>query len=122
MEEAREHHERALSINREVGDRRGEGVVLGSLGALHAREGRDDEARAAFAAGERLLREVGDKVELGKLLCTRGVAETGWGESAAARAALEEATSLAEAAGAGPDSGLGKDLARLREVLAGSSS
>jgi len=118
MEEAREHYERALVMQREVGDRRLEGIALGNLGEIHARTGRLDEARHAFAAGENLLREVSDKIGLATLLCARGEMEARAGDLAAARATFEEVSSLAEALGVGPDSGLGRALAGLGDTIA----
>ena len=60
---------------------------------------------------------MGDPIELAKVLCTRAELEQGTGDVAAARAALDEAQQLAENAGAGPESELGRLLAKV--ILAG---
>ena len=78
--------------------------------------------RAVAPAGERLLREVGDRFNLGTLLCARGEAERASGDLALARASLAEAESLAAATGAGPDSDLGRSIARLRASLSGDAT
>ena len=117
MDEARAHYDAALAIVREVGDRRTEGTFLGKLGALELRLGRCEEAQAAFARGELLLREVGERLELGKLLCRRGDLERTGGDLAAARSCLAEVEALAAAIHAGPDSELGRELAKLRQAL-----
>ena len=46
VEEARRCYLEALTIHREFGDRRSQGVVLGNLGVLHNRMGRNEESRA----------------------------------------------------------------------------
>ena len=47
----------ALTIQRELGERRNEGITLGRLGVLAAGEGRVREARDTFRMAEALLRE-----------------------------------------------------------------
>ena len=121
MEEALRHYQEALAIHREVGNRRAEGLVLGDLGALHAQQGRMEEARAALSAGEALLRAVDDRFDLGKLLCQRGECERLAGDLPAARAHLAEAESIARELAAGPDSEIGREIATLRADLDGAS-
>ena len=87
------------------------------MGILHLEQGRRDEARAALAGGEAILRELGEAAELGKLLCTRGELECRCGDMPASTAALREAETLAEKVGAGPESDLGRRLATLRQVI-----
>jgi tetratricopeptide (TPR) repeat protein len=118
--EARAHYDAALAVHREVGNRRGEGIVLGSLGVLHADQGRMDEARACFGAGEALLRQVGDPASLGIHLCGRARMERAEGRVEAARATLAEAAALALQVHAGPDSELGRALALARAAVEGS--
>ena len=101
----------ALAIHREMGDRRNEGIVLGRLGDLHRRQGRSEESRDAIERAEAMLREVGDPIELATVLCTRAELERRTGDVATALAALAEAQQLAERAGAGPQSELGRLLA-----------
>jgi tetratricopeptide (TPR) repeat protein len=117
LEEALGHYEAALAINREVGDRRSEGSVLGTLGHLLHRQGRIDQALDALTRGEAILRQIGEPIELAKLLCVRAELEQGRGNMAAARTAASEAEALAAQVGLGPDSELGRMVAKLREAL-----
>jgi predicted ATPase len=117
MEEARAHMERAVAIAREVGDRLYEGYFLSSLAGLHGEEGRLEEAREAVALGEILLREVGEGRELGICLCDRADIERRSGNLPAAMEKLGEAEALAARMAVGPDSELGRTLARLRQAL-----
>ena len=119
MDEARRRYEQALAVHHDIGNRPQEGVTLGSLGLLEAREGRFAEARSLLARGEALLRELDYRVELGKILCSRGECERLAGDLAAAHAAINEAAALAQALRAEPDSRLARDLAKLRQALAG---
>ena len=120
MEEALRHLQEALAIHREIGHRRLEGVALGSLGALHSRQGRFNEARAALIAGEALLRNV-DELQLGVVLCIHGECERLAGDLPAARRQLADAESIAQKLAASPDSELGKEVAKLRAALGQSS-
>ena len=83
-----------------------------------ARGGEAAQAQAALAQAESLLQAVGDPVSRGLLATQR--AELAWlaGEREAVAAALHEAEGLATAAAAGPESELGRAVARLRERLA----
>lgn len=118
MQEARAHYDAALAIHREVGNRREEGEILGYLGDLLAREGRLSEARDAFQAGQMLLRQVNDRLALAAITCIRGRAEVTAGDIDLALCALTEAETMAAEVGAGPDSVLGHEIAKLRETLA----
>jgi hypothetical protein len=84
-----------------------------------ARRGELADARAALAAAAELLQAVGDPVSRGLLATQRAEVEWWAGAAPAAAAALAEAEQLAMAAAAGPDSELGKAIARLRDRLAG---
>ena len=117
VEEAREHYQAALGIARNLGDRRVEGLTLGYLGVLLINQGQVGEAREALRAGEVLLREVGDPLWLAMLLCTRGRVEVTAGDPGTARAALVEVEAVAATTGAGSDSELGREIAKLREAL-----
>ena len=61
MEEARTHLQDALAVHREVGNRRNEGVVLGSLGILHLEQGRMEEAHTHLQDALAVHREVGNR-------------------------------------------------------------
>jgi len=116
-EMARPALDTALEIFRQVGDGRGEGVALASVGEMLLAEDRFDEARAVLARGEELLRQFEELVELGRLLCLRATLEHRLGDAAAARTALEAAEALARQVGAGPTSELGQQLAAVRRLL-----
>ena len=115
--EARAHYDAALVIDREVGNRIDEGAALGNLAGLLVRQERIGEAQEALKEGEALLREAGNPLELAKLLCTRGRAEVAAGDLNLARAALAEAETMAAAIGAGPDSELCHQIAKLRAAV-----
>jgi len=100
-----------------VGYGRLEGMVLGSLGDMHARLGQFREAIDSLRVGEALLREVGDREGLAKLLCVRGRAEMSAGERERAGDALAEAESLAAAIGSHPSSELGREISMLRQAV-----
>jgi predicted ATPase/class 3 adenylate cyclase len=117
VEDARAQFEAALEIARATNDRRNEGTTLGSLADLLASQGKLDEALERLRSGEVLLRDIGDQMELGKLLCIRGRADLVAGRAVDARAALAEANALAAATGAGPESELQREIARLRAHL-----
>ena len=110
-------HELALSLDREVGNRRDEGIVFGNRGLLHVRQGRSDAARSAPDAGDALLRDAGARLDLTALPCARVETEHLAGDRDAACAALAEAESLAAEVGVGPDSEAGRALARVRALL-----
>jgi predicted ATPase/class 3 adenylate cyclase/Tfp pilus assembly protein PilF len=114
---AEEQFDGAVQLARRIGEPRFEGEFLGYLGALHARAGRAAAARRCLDDGEALLRRVRDRLGLGVLLCCRAEAEQRVGAVDAARAALAEASGLAEEAGAGAESELGKAIARVAGLV-----
>jgi predicted ATPase/Tfp pilus assembly protein PilF len=121
VEQARTHYESALAIHRMVSDRRSEGLVLAYMASLLHHQGSAEAAQEALATGEPLLRQVDARLELGQLLCIRAELEHGSGNTAAALTTLGEAEDLAFAIGSGPDSELGRMIARLRQTLASPS-
>ncbi len=116
--QALELYEQALLAHRVVGNRREEGVVLGSLADLLAGQGRVGEALEMLVEAEALLRDVDNPLELAALLCVKGRAEVASGALGLARATLDEAESIGATLAAGPESGLGREITRLRELLA----
>ena len=118
FQEAHAHYEQALAILREVGQRRFEGIVLRDLSDLFVQQGRINEARETLRAGEALQGEVDDRLEIAKLRCIRGRAETTAGDIDLAHSTLTEVETMANAIGAGPDSALGHEIAKLRAELA----
>jgi predicted ATPase/serine/threonine protein kinase len=115
LEEAQALYGQALGLVRQFGGRHIEGSLLGHLSELERRTtGHSGKAGALAEQAERLLEAVGLKLELGKLLCQRGHIALCGGQDA--RELLERARALADEVGAGPDSELGKMLARLQRA------
>jgi len=117
MELARTHYESSLAIHRAMNDRRSEGVVLARMASLLHRQGSIAAAKEALATAEPLLRQVDARLELGELLCIRAEVEQGSGNPTAALTTLGEAEALAQHLGSGPDSDLGRMIAKLRQTL-----
>jgi predicted ATPase/class 3 adenylate cyclase/Tfp pilus assembly protein PilF len=111
------HHERAVTIAHDLGDRRLEGQFRGYLGTLDARLGRHADARVCLAAGEALLVESADQLSLALLLCGRAEAEHLAGDAQAAQRYVRRAQELAAQTRVGADSELGRALARLQALL-----
>lgn len=118
IDEALDRCDQALEIHRAGGNRRSEGALLGLRAGLLAQRGQFVEAREALRTGEALLREARDQVGHASLLCAWVRTELAAGERPAAHAALAAAQALADEAGAGADSELGRELAALRSALA----
>ncbi|MBI2572175.1 MAG: hypothetical protein HYV63_34630 [Candidatus Schekmanbacteria bacterium] len=117
MERARELADGALAIHRKTGFRPEEGAVLGDLALLALMAGGDTGAAAALGCeGEAIYAPLGNKVVLGEMLCIRGHIELAADRSGSAL--LARARELAEAAGAGPDSALGKAIQKLQRATA----
>jgi tetratricopeptide (TPR) repeat protein len=57
-QEALSCYQQALSISREVGDRRGEGVTLWNIGALHFKQGCYDVALVFFLIAKSIFEEI----------------------------------------------------------------
>jgi len=56
--DAMAHHQRALEIRREAGDRRGESLSLSRIGVIHERRDEHDEARACYEEALRIAGEL----------------------------------------------------------------
>ena len=117
LEEAQSFYTQALAIHRVVGNRRDEGVALGSYGQLLWRLGRTGEARETMLEGEAILRSLGRAHDLAKLLCIRGQLDAALADHDSARIALAEAESVLTSMNAGPESDLGRRIAKLRNAL-----
>ncbi len=59
--ESLQHHQKALAIHRELGNRRGEGRILGNLASHHHNQGRIEEALAHYHQALPIHREVGNR-------------------------------------------------------------
>jgi len=94
MAEAREHYERALTIDCEVGNRRDEGIVLGSLGILHRQQGRIHEARECYERSLAAHREVSNRYGEGTVLANLGILHRQQGRIEEAREHYERALAI----------------------------
>jgi predicted ATPase/class 3 adenylate cyclase/Tfp pilus assembly protein PilF len=63
-----EHYQQALTIAREVGNRRSEGITLANLANLHREQDRNPEALEHFQQALAIAREVGNRREEGLVL------------------------------------------------------
>jgi predicted ATPase/class 3 adenylate cyclase/Tfp pilus assembly protein PilF len=99
------------------GDLRSEGQFSGYLAVALARLGRMAEARAALLKGERILHDISDALSLALLLCNRAEVESLDSKPDQARAALDRAARLARELNAGPDSELGRRLAKVDVIV-----
>jgi len=117
IEEALLRHEQGLAIVREVGHRRYEGAVLGDLATLYYDRGQTEKAWESLRDGEPILRQLGDSLEIGKFLLKRAEIELRSGDRKAALSTFAEAEALAAQIEAGPDSGIGQELTKLRRLL-----
>ena len=115
--QARAYYDQALLADRAVGNRREEGAVLGSLADLLAGEGQFGDAAAALREAEALLRQVDNPFELARVLCIKGRVEVAAGEPDRARVTLADAEAIAAPLEARPDSVLGREIIKLRELL-----
>jgi predicted ATPase/Flp pilus assembly protein TadD len=88
------HYDTGLAIHREAGDRRGEAVVLNSLGTLHSEQGRMGEARAHYGAALAIHREDGNRLLEGFVLDDLGVVHKEQGRLEAAREHYESALAI----------------------------
>ena len=71
-EQAAEHHQQALAIARETGDRVGEGNVLGNLGLIYETLGQTEQAAEHYQQALAIARETGDRGSEGSALANLG--------------------------------------------------
>jgi tetratricopeptide (TPR) repeat protein len=101
-ERAIEHFQRSLALNRALGNKRAEGIVLSNLGEAALRLGNLAEARALCQESLRLRREVGDKQGIGITQLNAALASVRLGDPRAASRQLAEALALAQELGQRP--------------------
>jgi predicted ATPase/class 3 adenylate cyclase/Tfp pilus assembly protein PilF len=109
MDEARAHHEAALSVHRasssdRTRDRRNEGLVLRDLGNLHRQQGRMDEAREHYDAALAIARASGpdrgrDRRIEGIVLGNLGLVHQQQGRTDEAREHFDAALAIAREVG-----------------------
>jgi tetratricopeptide (TPR) repeat protein len=91
-----EFHEQALVIDREIGDRRAEGVVLGNLGVAYAALGETRRAIEFYEQYLAIAREIGDRRSEGTALWNTALALDKLGDRAQAIACAEAAFKIYE--------------------------
>jgi tetratricopeptide (TPR) repeat protein len=84
----------SLELARTTGDRRGEGLALGTQGAIAWYQGDYVVARAAYEQSLGICREIGNRQGEGLVLGNLGLAASAQGDYAAARAAYEQSLSI----------------------------
>ena len=67
-----------MKINHEIGDRQGEGAVLGNLGIAHARLGQVEQATDYYEQQLAIAREIGDRRGEENALGNMGIAYADW--------------------------------------------
>jgi predicted ATPase/transcriptional regulator with XRE-family HTH domain len=110
--------ESSIQLYREIGDKRGAGLVLADLGASFHRGGREEEAIASLEESLRLLRATGEPWEIAYALVWLGDTLFRMGDTARAATSWEESLRLTQELGdhfvtSWSLGGLG-DVARLR--------
>jgi tetratricopeptide (TPR) repeat protein len=74
VEKAIQYHEKALAIDKEIGDRRGEGADLGNLGIVYRHLGQVEKAIQYYEKALAIAQEIGDRRGEGNHLNNLGVA------------------------------------------------
>ena len=100
MDKARLHHEAALAVAREVGNRRLEGNTLCNLGLLHQVQGRFGEALDQLEAALAVARDMGNAHLECVVLCNLGMVYDSLARFDEARDHFEAALAIARAMGA----------------------
>jgi non-specific serine/threonine protein kinase len=93
---ARAHHEAALSIRREIGDRAGMARSLNNLGSVAGSLGDYVSARSYFEDCLPIFREIGDRMGLANSLNHLGLIAHFRGDSASARTYYEESLAICQ--------------------------
>jgi tetratricopeptide (TPR) repeat protein len=106
LEEAKALYERALSIHREVGDRRLEAEVVGLLAVVAHEEARLDDARQLYMKALEMHRQVGNCRAEGTLLGYLGNFLVEVGEREEARSCFSRALTILRECGDTPTEGL----------------
>lgn len=93
---AREYYDRALSLNREVKNKRGEALALTSLGEIHRALGELEKAREYYTEALTLTRSAGDRTVEADALSGLSRVSSDIGNLSAARAQIEAALEITE--------------------------
>jgi tetratricopeptide (TPR) repeat protein len=98
-EQARQAYMASLAIKKEIGDPRGEGVVLGQLGALALKEGKLNEAVSRYQQALETFQRLGEPASEAIVWHQLGMAYQKAGEWEAAERAYRESARLEEQLG-----------------------
>ena len=96
MERAIGSYEQHLTIARAIGDRRGEGTALGSLGIAYANLGQVERAIGSYEQHLAIARAIGDRQGEGNALGNLGLAYANLGEVERAIGFLEQAVRIGQ--------------------------
>ncbi len=96
---ARQFHEQALVLRRQLGDKRGIAASLNNLGNLAAEQGNYQAARILYEQSLAVKRELGDKVDIASALYNLGNVVRSQGDYQMARELLEESLSVQQLMG-----------------------
>ncbi len=99
MGKAIDYFEKALAIDREIGDRGAEGDALASLGVVYANLGETHKAIASYEQALTIAREIGARRGEGTALGNLGLAYADLGETRKAIAYYEQALTIAQEIG-----------------------
>jgi tetratricopeptide (TPR) repeat protein len=118
FEDAIACHEQALTIAREIGDRRGEGICLSKLGNVYISLRQIEQAMKLYQGSLAIAREIGDRAEEGPRLNALGIIYRLLGQIEQAIDLFEEALTIFREIGdrRGEDDSLGR-LSRAYHVL-----
>ena len=94
LDGARREHERALAINREIGNQRGRITALRSLGGIESEQGNFGRAKELLLEAIAIAREIHDRVGQAGILVVLGYVLRNEGDLAAAEKSFEECLSL----------------------------
>ena len=98
-ENAREHLEKSLAIQKDIGDRRGEGASLTNLGIVYQSVGDYENAREPLEKSLAISKEIGDRHGEATSLTNLGIVYRSVGEYEKAREHLEKSLAISKEIG-----------------------
>ena len=99
MKDAIVHYTEALALYQKEGDRRGEGIVLGNLGAVHMNQGRMESAAEHYTQALSIVREMGHRRFEGIVLGYLGILHMNQGRIEAAAEHYTQSLAMAREVG-----------------------
>ena len=110
-----EYHEKALVIDREIGDRRGEGAAMGNMGTAYYSLDEYGRANEYYVQQLQIVREIGDRLGEGNAYWGISIALDKLGDRAKAIAHAEAALKIHEQIESPIAANVRKQLAEWRE-------